>query len=61
MGSCGPKPPSPTDSTAKTNNTYWYGSGVVRIDADTDYQKTARNRALDKIAEQLEVQINIEN
>ena len=58
MGSCGPKPPSPTDSTAKTNNTYWYGSGVVRIDVDTDYQKTARNRALDKIAEQLEVQIN---
>ena len=58
MGSCGPKPPSPTDSTAKTDSNYWYGSGLVRIDNDTDYQKTARTRAGVKIAEQLKVEIN---
>jgi len=58
MGSCGPKPPSPTDSTAKTDSKYWYGSGLVRIDNDTDYQKTARTRAGVKIAEQLKVEIN---
>ena len=58
MGSCGPKPPSPTDSTVKTDSKYWYGSGLVRIDNDTDYQKTARTRAGVKIAEQLKVEIN---
>ena len=60
IGSCGTKPLISTDqlASAKTNNTFWYGSGVVRIDDSIDYQKTARDRALNKIAEQLKVEIN---
>jgi len=54
---CGPKPHVSIErSSIGASSEFWYGNGQANI-GDASYQQVARTRALNIIAEQLEVEI----